>query len=74
MPQISSQLNGTPDQQGDFLIDTNFIENTANNEGNSVISSADNGKDNENDLLINDFQLKDRYFRKLFIQETLLEH
>ena len=65
MPQISSQLNGTPDQQDDFLIDTNFIENTANNEGNIVISSVDNGiKDNENDLLINNFQPKDRCLKK----------
>jgi hypothetical protein len=60
MPQISRQSNGTPDQQDeDFLIDTNFIENSANNEGIIVVLS-DNVKDNESDNLMNDFQPTDR--------------
>nr|CAH0102251.1 unnamed protein product [Daphnia galeata] len=63
MPQISIQSNGTQDQQDeDFLIDAEFIENTSNNDGMIVITSVDNVKGNESDLLINDFQPRDRYF------------
>lgn len=69
MPQISSQLYGTQDEQDDFLIDTNFIENAANNEGIIVISSVDNAKDNESELLINDFQPKDRYKESYFFKK-----
>ena len=61
MPQISIQSNGTQDQQDeDFLIDAEFIENTSNNDGMIVITSVDHVKGNESDLLINDFQPTDR--------------
>jgi hypothetical protein len=61
MPQISIQSNGTQDQQDeDFLIDAEFVENTSNNDGMIVITSVDNVKGNESDLLINDFQPTDR--------------
>ena len=61
MPHSSIQSNGMQDQQDeDFLIDAEFIENTSNNDGMIVITSVDNVKGNESDLLINDFQPRDR--------------
>ena len=61
MPQSSIQSNGMQDQQDeDFLIDAEFIENTSNNDGMIVITSVDHAKGNESDLLINDFQPTDR--------------
>ncbi|XP_057368673.1 equilibrative nucleoside transporter 1-like [Daphnia carinata] len=62
MPKNNSCGNGAHQEDTDLLVDTDFIENSVNNDGRIVFSSTGSIQDEENDVLINHSEPVDRYF------------
>lgn len=60
MPKNKSCVNGAHQEDADLLVDTDFIQNSLNNDGRIVISSTGSIQDEQNDVLINHSEPVDR--------------